>query len=133
MPLLPPGVVHDERDHQTDAAGAATRADLFRAGRAGIENAPRDVQMRLGIAVIQGVAAREAPRAARRGRWHGEQQRRRRDQTATLERSEFAELFKTGIDFGAREGAEALHAEPFAAKASHDGAVNHRAAQHRRG
>src|SRR6185295_12552598 len=47
-----------------------------------------------------------------------------------LERSELAELFKSGIDFFTRERAEALHAEAFAAEASHDGPVNHRAAQH---
>src|SRR5579859_3423066 len=47
-----------------------------------------------------------------------------------LERSELAELFKSGIDFFTRERAEALHAEAFAAEASHHGPVNHRAAQH---
>src|SRR5258706_5535383 len=47
-----------------------------------------------------------------------------------LERSELAELFKSGIDFFTRERAEALHAEAFAAEASHDGPVNHRPAEH---
>src|SRR5579863_4185005 len=47
-----------------------------------------------------------------------------------LERSELAELFKSGIDFFTRERAEALHPEAFAAEASHYGPVNHRAAEH---
>src|SRR5580765_7541770 len=47
-----------------------------------------------------------------------------------LERSELVELFKSGIDFFTRERAEALHAEAFAAEASHDGPVNHRPAEH---
>src|SRR6185369_16730712 len=47
-----------------------------------------------------------------------------------LERSELAELFKSGIDFFTRERAEALHAEAFAAEASHNGPVNHGAAEH---
>src|SRR5665213_1357465 len=49
---------------------------------------------------------------------------------ARLERREGAELFKAGIDFFARERAEAFHSKAFAAEASHDGPVNHGAAQH---
>src|SRR5258705_4577270 len=47
-----------------------------------------------------------------------------------LERSELVKLFKSGIDFFTRERTETLHAEAFAAEASHDGPVNHRAAEH---
>src|SRR4030088_1568287 len=47
-----------------------------------------------------------------------------------LERSELAELFKSGIDFFTRERAKALHAEAFAAKTSHDRPIDHRAAEH---
>jgi hypothetical protein len=45
------------------------------------------------------------------------------------ERSEFAELFEPGIDFGAVQDAETVDAEALAAEASHNGAVNDCAAQ----
>src|SRR5579872_5312249 len=48
---------------------------------------------------------------------------------ASSKRSEFAEFFETRIDFGALQRAEAFHAEPLTAEASHDRAVDHRPAQ----
>src|SRR5579871_6610246 len=42
---------------------------------------------------------------------------------------EFAELFEAGIDLRGFQRAESLHAETFAAEASHDGPVDHGAAQ----
>src|SRR5260370_9325492 len=46
-----------------------------------------------------------------------------------LERRELAEFFKTGIDLGARQSAEALHAKLLAAETPHDGTVDHGSAQ----
>ncbi len=45
------------------------------------------------------------------------------------ERSEFAEFFEAGVDFFASQGAEAVHAEFFAAETSHDGAVDDSSAE----
>src|SRR5438309_1842066 len=48
---------------------------------------------------------------------------------AVLESGELAEFFKSSIDFGTLQSAEALHAETLTTKASHDRAVDDSAAE----
>ena len=53
--------MHGERNHQDVRQREPHRADLLGSGSARIEDAARDVEMRLGVAVIQRVTAIEAP------------------------------------------------------------------------
>ena len=124
----PPVRVHHKRNHQQVRQRQPDGADLFRPGCPRIENAARDVQMRLGIAVIKDVAVREGQRAAAMALRLASSIAQ--PYATALKRRESAEFFKAGIDFGACERAESLHAKAFAAEASHHGAVNHGAAQH---
>ena len=72
--VLPPGIAHGERNQQEMRQGEPDCADLVRSRRSRIQKAPRDIEVRLGVPVVQRVVVLDAPPG--RTSSHGGQQQR---------------------------------------------------------